>query len=497
MSAEPTRRRFLQTGGILAAGGVLAAAGSRLPADAAPAPAGLPARTGRRWPEADRIVRATRRPRIPDRRVEVTAFGGVGDGVTDCTAAFAAAIRALARHGGGRLVVPPGRYLTGAIHLESRIDLHVRKDATIAFSTDPAAYLPAVYTRDGGIECMNYSPFIYAYGKHDIAVTGEGTLDGQADNGHWWPWSGKAAFGWQPGMPTGSEDGTVLGAMADDGVPVAERVFGAGHYLRPQFIQPYRCQNVLISGITLHNTPNWQMNPVLCTNVTVENVTARSLGPNNDGCNPECCDHVVIAGCTFDTGDDCIAVKAGKNADGRRVDRPCQNIVISDCEFLAGHGAITIGSEMTGGVRNLFAHDCRVNSLTLNQGLRLKTNSARGGVIENINVRDVTIDQVADSAILIDFFYGEGPGHGFDPIVRDIRVQRLTVGTAVYPLYAVGYPQDLITGITLRDTVVEHASRDSVVRYCADVTFDDVLINGSPAAPPVDPPAPTGGTADR
>lgn len=462
MSSGATRRQVITAGGLAVTGSLFG-------------PAVAPA-------AADRIVRATRRPRIPGRQVLVTAFGAVGDGTTDCTGAFAAAIAALARHGGGRVVVPPGRFRTGAIHLDNHIELRVERGATIAFDTDPAAYLPAVYTRDGGIECLNYSPFLYAFGKHDIAVTGDGVLDGQADNEHWWPWAGKAQFGWQPGMPTGAADGALLADLADRGVPVPERVFGAGHYLRPQFIQPYRCQRVLISGITLHNTPNWQLNPVLCTDVTVEGVTASSLGPNNDGCDPESCDRVVIRDCVFETGDDCIAVKAGKNADGRRVDRPCQHVVVQDCVFLAGHGAITIGSEMSGGVRQLYVRDCREDGPALNEGLRLKTNSARGGFIEQVYVRDVTIGALADSAILVDFSYGEGPGHGYDPTVRDIHVERLTVGSTVYPVYAVGYPEDHITGLSVRDSTVEHATHDSVLRYCDDVTFDRFLVNGEPAS---------------
>ncbi|WP_433170307.1 glycoside hydrolase family 28 protein [Actinoallomurus sp. CA-150999] len=480
MDAASSRRQFLRIGGLVAGGALIAGSGWR---PSAAATTGQPGGDDP-WSVADRIVRTTPRPRIPNRRVDVTKYGAVGDGKTDCTKAFAAAIGDLAGKGGGRVVVPPGRYLTGSIHWESRIDLHVEKGATIAFSTDPAAYLPVVYTRDGGIECMNYSPFIYAYDKHDIAITGEGTLDGQADNQHWWPWAGKTQFGWQPGMPTSSADSDLLASMADQGVPVSKRVFGSGHYLRPQFIQPYRCKNVLISGITLHNTPNWQLNPVLCTNVIVENVTAGSLGPNNDGCDPESCDHVVISGCTFETGDDCIAVKAGKNADGRRVNTPCQNIVIQNCEFLAGHGAITIGSEMTGGVRNLYARDSRVDSLNLNQGLRLKTNSARGGFIEQVHLKNVKIEKLADSAILVDFFYGEGPGHGFNPSVRDIHVENLFVGTAAYPLYAVGYTDDLIKNITVENTIVEHASRASVARYVDGLTFDNVYINGALATPP-------------
>jgi polygalacturonase len=423
-------------------------------------------------------ARGPARPRIPERRMSINP--ALGDGVTDCTEAFRAAIASLARRGGGHLDVPPGRYLTGAIHLDNHIDLHLHGGATIAFSTDPAAYLPAVYTRCGGIEIYSYSPFVYAFEKHDVAVTGAGTLDGQAGNQYWWPWAGKTQFGWLPGMPTGDADGARMAQEADAGVPVDERIFGAGTYVRPQFLQPYRCERVLISGITLRNTPNWQMNPVLCTDVTIENVTADSLGPNNDGCDPESCDRVVIRGCTFRTGDDCIAIKAGKNADGRRVNTPCQNILIENCTFLAGHGAITIGSEMSGGVRNVLARDCVATSQSLNDLLRLKTNSARGGFIEHIRVDNVRVDTLADSGVLIDFSYGEGAGHGFDPVVGDIMVRNLTVGSTVYPVYAVGYPEDHIDGLTLAHCRFGTAAKDSVVQYCDDVTITEVTVGGVP-----------------
>jgi polygalacturonase len=472
MAIRPSRRQFLALAGALAGGAALP-----VPAvAAAPDP----------WALADRIVRETRRPRFPARYFDVTDYGAVGDGAADCTAAFRSAIQDCAARGGGHVVVPAGRFLTGPLHLKSRVDLHLESGATIAFDTDPAAYLPAVYTRDGGIECMNYSPFVYAHGEHDIAVTGDGTLDGQADDGHWWPWAGKTEFGWQPGDPTGDADAAALEQMATDGVPVAQRVFGAGHYLRPQFLQPYGCDRVLISGVTTTNTPNWQLNPVLCTNVTIENTTADSLGPNNDGCDPECCDHVVIDGVTFNTGDDCIAVKAGKDADGRRIDVPCQNIVIRGCDFRAGHGAVTIGSEMTGGVRNLFASDCRSESLSLNDFLRLKTNSERGGFIEEVHLRDVGADQLNDAGVSIDFYYGDGPGHGYNPSVTGIHVERLHVGTTRYPVYLAGYPDDPIGAVSLADCVFNTASATSIATDVAGLTFDDVYVNGAPATPPTD-----------
>jgi polygalacturonase len=436
------------------------------------------------WAQADRIAASVMRPRIPQRARAVTEFGAVGDGVTDCTDAFRQGIAALDAVGGGRLTVPPGTYLTGAIHLESRIELHVAKDATILFSTDPDAYLPVVLTRFGGEECMSFSPFIYAYGKHDIAITGEGVIDGQASTTAWWPYTGKSQWGWQSGMPTSDADSASLDAMVEAGVPVEDRVFGAGHYMRPILIQPYNCQRVLISGVTTHRTPNWQLNPVLCTDVTVENVTASSHGPNNDGCDPDSCDRVLISGCTFDTGDDCIAIKAGKNADGRRINVPSQNIVIQGCEFLDGHGAITIGSEMTGGVRNVYARDNRCDSPNLNEGVRLKTNSMRGGFITDLHVRNLTIGSVTDAVLNIDFTYGEGAGYPYNPTVRNITLEDITVGKATYPVYAAGYSNDHIVGISLTNVVVESAKRASVVKYCDDVTFTNVVVNGQQVQPP-------------
>lgn len=179
--------------------------------------------------------------------------------------------------------------------------------------------------------------------------------------------------------------------MAETGVPVTKRVFGAGHYLRPQFIQPYRCKNVLIEGVTIVNSPMWELHPVLCTNVIVRNVKINSHGPNNDGCDPESCTDVLIENCDFDTGDDCMAIKSGRNADGRRLKAPTQNIIVRDCQMKDGHGGITVGSEISGGVRNLFAENCKLDSQNLDHALRVKNNAMRGGLLENLHFRNITV----------------------------------------------------------------------------------------------------------
>jgi polygalacturonase len=469
MTARSSRREFLRRSGFVMAG--LGVAGG-LPgvAEAAADP----------WARAAIIAASVRAPRIPRRWLDVTRFGAVGDGATDCTEAFRRAIAACAHAGGGHVVVPGGRFLTGPIHLRSNVDLHVTREATIAFSQDPNHYLPAVFTRWEGTELFNYSPLIYAFGQHDIAVTGEGTLDGQADNAHWWPWKGSADFGWHPGDPNQAAARTLLQSMAEQGVPVEQRVFGDGGYLRPNFVQPYRCRNVLIEGVTVRNSPMWEIHPVLSRNVLVRDVTVDSHGPNNDGCNPESCQDVVIRGCTFDTGDDCIAVKSGRNADGRRVNVPSERILVRDCDFAAGHGGVTVGSEMSGGVRDIFARDLRMTSPDLNTALRFKTNSVRGGFIHDFHARDITVGTVAESAIVIDFYYEEGPGHGFNPDVRAIDVRDLTVEHAQRALNLRGYPDDPVHDVQLTRVDFRHTDVPSIIENVDGLTLKDAFENGHP-----------------
>jgi len=351
------------------------------------------------WAQAPVIVSRIRPPVFPDRDFDVTGHGAAGDGVTDSTEAFRRAIAACNRAGGGRVVVPAGNFLTGAVHLKSHVNLHISAGATVRFSQDPGKYLPIVLTRWEGVECLNYSPFIYAYEQEDIAITGTGILDGQADCQHWWPWKGRTDCGWKKGDPSQEKARQRLMEMGEKDVPVEQRSFGEGHYLRPQFIQPYKCRNVLIEGVTVKDSPMYEIHPVLSRNVTVRQVTVVSHGPNNDGCDPESCADVLIKDCLFDTGDDCIALKSGRNRDGRRVGVPCENIVIQGCVMKDGHGGVTIGSETSGGVRNVFAEDCRMDSPNLDRALRIKTNSVRGGVIERIYLRDVKVGQDRKSVV--------------------------------------------------------------------------------------------------
>ena len=394
-----TRRLFL-AGGL---GGVA------LGADA-PAHAGrLVVAAADPWAQADAIVARIRRPSFPAREFKVTSHGAVGDGRTDSSAAIAAAIRACNLAGGGHVVVPAGSFVTGPIRLRRNVDLHVAKGATLLFSPNPARYLPVVLTRFEGNDCYNYAPLIYAYGIGNIAVTGEGTLDGRASDQAWWPWRGDPAFGWRTGQPTQFPDSDRLRAQGEARVPVAQRVYGAGHYLRPSFVQFHSCTRAQIAGVTIRNAPSWVIHPVLCTSLTISNVKIASFGPNNDGCDPECCQDVLIDGCTFDTGDDCIAVKSGRGQDGFVPGIPSRDLVIRRCEMRRGVGGIAIGSEVSGGVQNLFAQDIRMTDPRLARGLFVKSNTYRGGTVDNVHLRRVRMAGVQDNAIRLTYYYLSKP----------------------------------------------------------------------------------------
>ena len=425
------------------------------------------------WQRADEIVKRIVVPKFPVRDFDITKYGAVGDGKSSCTESIRKAIAACGAAGGGRVVVPDGRFLTGAIRLEGNVNLHLADKATLAFTDDVKQY-PIVFTRWEGVELMNFSPFIYAFEARNIAITGRGTLDGQASDGRWWQW--RLATPGNPGRDRPAR--TRLIDMQAKGVPVAQRVFGEQDYLRPNFIQPYRSQNILIDGVTIINSPMWEIHPVLCQNVTVRNVTVRSHGPNNDGCNPESSKDVLIEGCTFDTGDDCIALKSGRNDDGRRLNVPVENVVIRNCSMKDGHGGVVIGSEISGGARNIFAEKCRMDSPELDRALRIKTNSVRGGTIEGVYMRDVTVGQVAEAVVTINFFYEEGEGGAYLPVVRDVEVRNVTSRKSQHALLLRGFKNAPISGVRIENCTFEGVEKDDVLENVKGVELRNVRVNG-------------------
>ncbi|MDB4914793.1 MAG: glycoside hydrolase family 28 [Gemmatimonadetes bacterium] len=429
------------------------------------------------WARVPGILARIKPPTFPKRDFAITRYGAVAGGAIDCTAAIRDAIAACAKAGGGRVVVDGGVFLTGPVVLESKVNLHVARGATLRFTRETAKYLPAVLTRFEGTEIMNYSPFIYAFEASDIAITGEGTLDGNADARNWWLWKG--GNNRKPGDPDPRPAHDRLLRMAEDGVPVAQRVFGEGDFVRPNFIQPYRCKNVLIEGVTIRNSPMWEINPVLCTNVTVRHVDIDSHGPNNDGCDPESCRDVLIEHCTFNTGDDCIAIKSGRNADGRRINVPSENIIIRDCTMKDGHGGVTIGSEISGGVRYVFAERCTMDSTRLDRALRLKNNAMRGGTLEHIYMRDVQVGELADSVLQVDFLYEEGAKGPFVPVVRDVELLRVTSRKSKYGVYLVAYDKATIDDIRLIDCTFDGVAQGDKVDHVTNLTRKNMRMNGA------------------
>jgi len=440
-------------------------------AGAALRPVGVARAAENPWAGLPDVLKRIQAPKFPERDFDVTRYGAKLDGKTDCTEAFRKAIAEASAAGGGRVVVKEGICLTGPIHLKSNVNLHVAKGATIRFNTDPKQF-PIVLTRFEGLECMNYSPLVYAFEQRNIAITGEGTLDGGADAEHWWPWKGRG------GNATANQAKAraALLDMAEKNVPVEKRVFGEGGYLRPMFLQPYRSTNVLIEGVTIINSPMYEIHPVLSRNVTVRNVNISSHGPNNDGCDPESSADVLIDGCTFDTGDDCIAIKSGRNADGRRLHTPSENIVIQNCTMKDGHGGVTLGSECSGGIRYVYAQKCKMDSPHLDRILRFKDNAMRGGVLEHVYMRDIEAGQVAGPAIEIDFQYEEGEKGPFTPVVHDVDVENVTCKVAAQGLSMRGYKNAPIRDVRLRHIRIEKVSKPNVVENVEGLVQEDVKI---------------------
>lgn len=416
------------------------------------------------WDRVPRILQQIHEPRFPNRDFPITDFGAPTDGKGDCTVAINKAIEACNAAGGGRVVVSAGQWHTGAIRLRSNVNLHLSEGATLLFSTDPAQYLPAVLTKWEGIDCYNYAPFIYAFEQENIAITGKGTLDGQSSYENWWGWVKKSQTQKaNPSLQRGSRE--KLHAQLNASAPISDRVYGAGHYLRPNFIQPYRCRNVLIEGVRIVRSPMWEIHPVFCTNVIVRGLDIFSHGPNNDGCDPESSRNVLIENCTFDTGDDCIAIKSGRNNDGRRWLMPSENLVIRGCTMKDGHGGTVVGSEISGSCRNVFTEDCRMDSPNLDRALRLKTNAVRGGILENVFMRNVEIGRVAEAILTIDFKYEEGESGSHYPIVRNIVMENVTSKSAPRVLSIIGYAKSPIRDVKLINCTFSGVEGDDRIQH--------------------------------
>jgi unsaturated rhamnogalacturonyl hydrolase len=440
----------------------------------------------RGWGDCETVLARIKAPTFPDRDFPITSYGARPG--ADSTAAIQAAIDACTQAGGGRVVVPAGEWLTGALRLKSNVNLHVAAGATLRWTFDLGKY-PVVFTRWEGVECMNYSPFIYAYGEENLAITGPGTLDGGATWETWWSWNLRTD---NPRKQKADRDKLI--ELGEANVPVEQRVFGPGHFLRPNFIQPYQCKNILIEGVTILRSPMWEIHPVLSSNITVRGVKITSHGPNNDGFDPESSRDILVEDTLFDTGDDCIAIKSGRNGDGRRVNVPSENIVIRRCVMKDGHGGVVLGSECTGGIRNVFIEHCEMDSPELDRALRFKNNAVRGGTLENVFMRHVRIGRVGEAVLTIDLLYEEGAQGAFPPVVRNVQLDHITSSASPRVMFIRGFAGAIIDNIRISNSTFRGVTDTEVVTHTGSVSLRNVTIEparevrglnsvGSPAGP--------------
>lgn len=425
------------------------------------------------WSDYSELQNRIKSPIFKNQDFLITNYGAVANSIIEATDAIKMAIEACHSLGGGRVVVPVGDFLTGPIVLKSNVNLHIVAGATLKFITDPEKY-PLVFTRWEGIECMNFCPLIYAFEQENIAVTGRGTLDGQATKENWWDWK---RTHWQTQVEDKQRpDARKLIAMGEKGIPVAERVFGYGHYLRPSFIQPYRCRDILIENVKIINSPMWEIHPVLSRNITIRGLNISSHGPNNDGCDPESCKDVLIENCVFDVGDDCIAIKSGKNNDGRRINVASENIIIRHCQMKDGHGGIVLGSECSGHIRNVFIEHCEMDSIHLDRAFRFKNNATRGGIIENIFARHVRIGRVGEAVLTIDLLYEEGAKGSFNPVVRNIQLDHIQSSGSPRVMYIASIPGAEIDHIDFSNCEFRGVEASEIFSTTGSIGFNNVVI---------------------
>ena len=440
------------------------------------------------WKVKEQIEKEVVVPVFANKTYNIVDYGAKSGGTYNNSEAFKKAIETCTKNGGGKVVVPAGKFLTGSIHLDNNVNLHLEDGAEILFSTKSSDY-PLVKTTFEGTECMNHSPLVYAYNKKNIAVTGKGILNGQADNEHWWYWCGSKGYGWSEGKGNQNDpqNRVRLIESGEQNVPVEERIYGEGSYLRPSFVEFFECTDALIKDIKIINAPFWVIHPMKSVNVTVDGVTVESHGPNNDGCDPEYSKNVIIKNCTFNTGDDCIAIKAGKDGDGRRVAMKSENIIVKNCKMLDGHGGVVMGSEMTGGIRNVFVENCEMDSPNLDRAIRIKSNSRRGGIVENVFVRNIEVGQVKEAVLRINMFYnvyGNQTGN-FIPQVKNVVLENVKVKNGgKYGVLAKGYAELPIENVTLKNVTIEKVNEAYSIENVKNIQFVNTYINGKKVESP-------------
>ena len=446
-------------------------------------------------------------PVIPDNQVNLKDFGAVGDGITLNTEAFAKAIDALVQKGGGKLVVPQGVWHTGPIVLKSHINLHLNAGAVILFAADETLY-PLIDTSFEGLDTRRCQSPLSANGATDIAITGKGVIDG---NGQYWRpvkkgkvtenhWKELLAIPGSQEMKPGYWVPSAGYAKGEQGanmnVPNAKTDAewnAIKRFVRPVMVSLVKCKNVHLKGVIFQNSPAWNLHPLMCENVIVEDVLVRnpSFAQNGDALDLESCKNALIINSRFDAGDDGICIKSGKDADGRRRGIPCENVVVKGCTVFAGHGGFVVGSEMSGGVKNILVDQCQF--LGTDVGLRFKSTRGRGGIVENIYIKNISMTDIKTDAITFNMYYGgksvaemladgdnpdnvtKMPVNEETPIFRNIDIKNIICNGAGRAMEFNGLPEMPIDGISLKDITIL-AKKDAVFTNCQNITKKNVTI---------------------
>lgn len=417
-------------------------------------------------------------------RVDMKKLGAKTDGKNLNTKLINETITRLNKQGGGTLFFPAGTYLTGSIVMKSNITLELEAGATLLFSDNFDDYLPFVEVRHEGVMMKSFSPLIYAVDAENITIKGEGTINGQGKT--WWKEFFKVLVDLRDNGIREVNKYQKMWEEANDVAAIKAETNVDWHgtvdrrFFRPPFIQPVRCKHVRIEGITILNSPFWTVNPEFCDDVIVRGVTIHNEpSPNTDGINPESCRNVHISDCHISVGDDCITIKSGRDLQARKLNAPCENITVTNCTMLSGHGGVVIGSEMSGSVRKVTISNCVFDGT--DRGIRIKSTRGRGGVVEDIRVSNIVMSNIKKEAVVLSLKYSKmEPEEKSErtPVFRNIHISGVTASGTEVPILISGLEEAPISDIILRDIHIQGAKQACQFEDCENIVLRDVLVNG-------------------
>lgn len=438
------------------------------------------------------------RPSFPDYQVDIRDFGAKADGETLNTEAINNAIKAVSEKGGGKVVIPEGLWLTGPVVLQNNVNLHVEKNALVLFSGDADLY-PLVRTSFEGLDMLRCQSPVSAMNAENIAITGHGVLDGSGDS--WRPvkrnkmtdgqWKSLLKSGgvvdesgkvWYPNE--GALKASILTGSKEKREISNSEWEGMKRWLRPVLLSIVKSKRVLLEGVTFRNSPSWCLHPLSCEDLTLNGVKVFNpwYSQNGDALDVESCKNVVVTNSLFDAGDDAICIKSGKDADGRRRGEPCENVLVKNNTVLHGHGGFVVGSEMSGGVRNVYVADCTF--IGTDVGLRFKSTRGRGGVVENVYVDNINMINIPGDALIADLYYAvkDAPGAPVPavteetPSFKNIHISNISCKGAGRAMFLNGLPEMPIENFSVRNMRITDAQQGAFINKVAGVTLENIEI---------------------